>query len=192
MTETSTDDRYEALIATNAEVAENILPKKRKRKGIVFETPDLIHARNTLKSCAIKNRMKSTSSTRANLQSAKESLEKAYSKQLDQHISTKAAQIERLQAEKQSSKAQETIRELTNKKSSPLSKVKGDTKDGWLRTWYDHFKSLLGPEPSDLDALDKYFNRKISNHLPIDTGQFIMKELDKYLSKLDKSKIPWL
>ena len=49
--------------------------------------------------------MKSTSSTRANLQSAKESLEKAYSKQLDQHISTKAAQIERLQAEKQSSKA---------------------------------------------------------------------------------------
>ena len=40
MTETSTDDRYEALIATNAEVAENILPKKRKRKGIVFETPD--------------------------------------------------------------------------------------------------------------------------------------------------------
>ena len=105
MTETSTDDRYEALIATNAEVAENILPKKRKRKGIVFETPDLIHARNTLKSCAIKNRMKSTSSTRANLQSVKESLEKAYSKQLDQHISTKAAQIERLQAEKQSSKA---------------------------------------------------------------------------------------
>ena len=192
MTEPSTNDRYEALIAANAEVAENIPPKKIKRKGIVFETPDLIHAKNALKNCAIKNRMKSTRSTRANLQSVKDSIDKTYSKQLDQHISTKPAQSERLQAERQSAKAWETIRELTNKKSSPLSKVKGDTKDGWLRTWYDHFKSLLGPEPSDLDALDKYFNRKISNHLPIDTGQFIMKELDKYLSKLDKSKIPWL
>ena len=69
--------------------------------------------------------MKSTTSTRANLQSAKESLDKAYSKQLVQHIFTKAAQIEQLQAERQSAKAWETIRELSNKKSSPLSKVKG-------------------------------------------------------------------
>ena len=116
---------YEALIEANSEVAENILTKKRKRKGIVCETLNLIHTRNTLKSCAIKNRMKSTTSTRANLQSAKESLDKAYSKQLVQHIFTKAAQIEQLQAERQSAKAWETIRELSNKKSSPLSKVKG-------------------------------------------------------------------
>ena len=54
MTETSTDDRYEALIGANAEVAKNILPNKRKIKGIVFETPDLIHATNLLKSFAIK------------------------------------------------------------------------------------------------------------------------------------------
>ena len=32
MTEPSTDDIYEALIATNAEIAGNIPPKKRKRK----------------------------------------------------------------------------------------------------------------------------------------------------------------
>ena len=162
MVEPSTDDRYEALIAANAEVAENILPKKRKRKGIVFETLDLIHSRNLLKSCAIKNRMKSTSSTRANLKLAKESLDKVCSKQLDQHISTKTAQIEQLQAERQSVKAWETIRELTNKKSLPLSKVKGNTKEERLKTWYDHLKSLLGPEPPDVDISDDYFNRKIS------------------------------
>ena len=170
MTEPSTNDRYEALIAANAEVAENIPPKKIKRKGIVFETPDLIHAKNALKNSAIKNRMKSTRSTRANLQSVKDSIDKTYSKQLDQYISTKPAQTERLQAERQSAKAWETIRELTNKKSSPLSKVKGDTKDGRLKTWNDHFKSLLGPEASEVDISDDYFNRKISNHLPINTG----------------------
>ena len=93
MTEPSTDDRYEALIGANAEVAKSILPNKRKINGIVFETPDLIHATNLLKSFAIKNRMNSTSSTRANLQSAKELLRKVYSKQLRQHISTKAVQI---------------------------------------------------------------------------------------------------
>ena len=141
--EPSIADRYEALIAANAKVAENILPKKRKRKGIVFRTPDLIHARNLLKSCAIKNRIKSTSSTRTNLQSAKESLGKVYSKQLDQNISTKTAQIERLHAERQSAKAWETILELTIKKSSPLSKVKGDTKEEHLKTLNDHFKSFL-------------------------------------------------
>ena len=190
MTELSTDARYEAFITANAEVAENILPKKRKRKGIIFETSDLIHARNNIKSCTIKNQMKSTMRTRANIQSVKESRDKAYSKELDQHISTKTAQIERLQTERQSVKAWETIRELKNKKSSPLSKVKGDTNEGQLKTWYDHFKSLLGPEPPDVDISDDYFNRKISNHLPIDTGQFTMKELDKCLSKLTKSKVP--
>ena len=190
MTEPSTDARYEALIAANAEVAENIPPKKRKRKGIIFETPDLIHARNNIKSCTIKNQMKSTMSTRANIQSVKESRDKAYSKELDQHISTKTAPIERLLAERQSAKAWETIRELTNKKSSTLSKVKGDTNEGQLKTWYDHFKSLLGPEPPDVDISDDYFNRKISNHLPIDIGQFTMKELDNCLSKLTKSKVP--
>ena len=136
MTEPSTDDRCEALIAANAEVAENILPKKSWN-------------------------LKSTRGTRANLQSAKESLDKAYSKQLDQHISTKTAQTDQLQAERQSAKAWETIRERTNKKSSPLSKVKGDTKKVRLKTWYDHLKSLLGPEPPDVDISDDYFNRKI-------------------------------
>ena len=69
--------------------------------------------------------MKSTAGTQANLQSAKESLDKVHSKQLVQHLFTKAAQIEQLQAERQSAKAWETIRQLSNKKSSPLSKVKG-------------------------------------------------------------------
>ena len=54
MTEPSTVDRCEALTAANPEVAENILPKNRKRKGIVFKNPGLIHARNHVKSCAIK------------------------------------------------------------------------------------------------------------------------------------------
>ena len=88
MTKPSTDDTYEAVIAANAEVAVIILPKKWKRMGIDFETPDLIHARNLFKSCAIKNRMKFTTSPRANLQSAKKLQDKVYSKQLDQHIST--------------------------------------------------------------------------------------------------------
>ena len=114
--------------------------------------------------------MKSTSSTRANLQSAKESLDKGYSKQLDQHIPTKTAQTEQLLAEKQSVKAWKTIRELADKKSSPLSKVKMNTKEERPKTWHDHFKSLLGYEPPDVDVSDNYFNRKISNHLPIDTG----------------------
>ena len=37
MVEPSTDDIYEALIATNAEVAGNIPAKKRKRKEIISE-----------------------------------------------------------------------------------------------------------------------------------------------------------
>ena len=49
---------------------------------------------------------------------------------------------------------------------------------------------MLGPKPLDVDISDDYFNRKISNHLPIDTCQFTMKEIDKCLSKPTKSKAP--
>ena len=48
---------------------------------------------------------------------------------------------------------------------------------------------MLGPEPPNVDISDDYFNRKISN-LPIDTGQFSIKELDKCVPKLTKSKAP--
>ena len=48
MKELSTDNRYEALIGANANVAEIILLRKRKRKGIAFKNFDLIHARNLL------------------------------------------------------------------------------------------------------------------------------------------------
>ena len=51
---------------------------------------------------------------------------------------------------------------------------------------------MLGPDPPNVEISDGYFSRKISNHLPIDTGQFTIKELDKWLSKLTKSKAPGL
>ena len=86
MTELSTDARYEAFITANAEVAENILPKKRKRKGIIFETSDLIHARNNIKSCTIKNQMKSTMRTRANIQSERITRQSLFKRTRPTHI----------------------------------------------------------------------------------------------------------
>ena len=47
---------------------------------------------------------------------------------------------------------------------------------------------MFGPEPPDVHISDDYFNRKISSHPPIDTGQFTTKQLDKCLSKLTKNK----
>ena len=135
--------------------------------------------------------MKSTSSTLANLHSAKESLDKVYSKQLEQHTYPQRQHKSKdCKLKDKVPKLWKLSLKLTNQKYSPLSKVKGHTKEERLNTWYDHLESLLGPEPPDVDISDDYFNRKIPNQLTIDTGQFTMKEHDKCLSNLTKSKAP--
>ena len=101
---------------------------KEKQKCHSFDTPKIMQVRDYLKSCARKNRIWSTRSTRPNLQSVKGSFDEVCAILLEEFISSEIDSIVQFQTDRQIVKAGETV---TNKKSSGLSRIKGNTK--WER-----------------------------------------------------------
>ena len=81
------------------------------------------------------------------------------------------------------------MHEVTNRKSSPLSKIKGVSKTKRIKSWYNHFKNLLGKENPDAPNLSSaFFNQRVSDPLPINTNQFMLDELLTCLAKMSKQK----
>ena len=187
--EETCDERYTNLITANKEIALSTLPKKRKKKDIQNCSVDVIKAREELETSAKLNRQTPTPSSQERLQTAKDNLDDIYKKEMEEYIETKAKDIEQMHIERRHAVAWETLRELTNKKTTPLSRIKGNTKDERLKNWYDHFKNLLGSEESnEIELTDDFYNQKVSDLLPIDTHPFTMQELEKCLKKVSNHK----
>ena len=88
------------------------------------------------------------------------------------------------------SPAWEVLRELTNKKSSPLTLIKGSSTTERLQSWYQHFSILLGSTAPEIDLSDPFYNHKISDPLPINTRPFTLKEIQDCLAKVSNTKTP--
>lgn len=180
---------YDTLTTANRTIALEMLPKRRK-KSIAFASCDkVIKARVDLKKAAQKHHTKSTRSTKRNLEEAKVTLDEAYTEVLKAHVETKTEELDRLHHENKHAAAWEVVRELTNKKASPVIRIKGGTKDQRLDTWFQHFSSLLGKQEQTNVILDEpFFNHKVVDSLPIKICLFSMEELQVCLKKLKNSK----
>ena len=63
-----------------------------------------------------------------------------------------------------------TMHEVTNRKSTPLTKFKGSSKTERIQRWYIHFKNLLRKQNTDAPDLSSTFlHHRISDRLPINT-----------------------
>ena len=97
--------------------------------------------------------------------------------------------IEKLHVERCSALAWKTIHEVTNKKSTLLSKIKGFSKTERVQSWYNHFKNLLGNKNPEVPDLSITFPKhKISDHLSINSSQFTLEKLHTCLAKMSNKK----
>ena len=113
-----------------------------------------------------KNRIRSTRYTKQRLEEAKDNLNSIY-QQTSRNL----------------------MYEVTNRKSSPLSKIKGVSETERIQSWYNHFKNLLGkqnPEAPDLSST--FFNYWASDPFLNNTSQFMFEELLTCLAKISKQK----
>ena len=91
--------------------------------------------------------------------------------------------------EKRSAMAWKKMHEVTNRKSSPLSKTNGSSMTERIQSWYNYFNNLLGKENPDApDLSSTFFNHNVSDPLPINTSQFTLEELRTCLAKMSKQK----
>ena len=81
-TDLSCENRYNNLIKANNEIAPEILPKKRKNKGILCSNNKIHRAKEDMTSTAAKNHIRSTRYTRKRLKEAKDNLDSIYKQEM--------------------------------------------------------------------------------------------------------------
>ena len=188
--DSSTSAVYDALITANKETAIAMLPKKSKNIVAVASSGKVNSARETLKKASMKHNTRPTRETHRRLESAKAAFDQAYSDALETMVKTKTDDLNRLHEENKHAQAWKVLREITDKKSSPVNRIKGNTAEERQDCWFRHFSNLLGGPEQNIDTEDPFFNQKVCDNLPIKTGPFSMEELLTCLTKLKSSKTP--
>ena len=126
-----------------------MLPKK---KAVAKNTPSrsqiVSEARDKLKYASLIYHAKPSILKKVALITAKKNLDNAYIESEADHINGKIAEIEHLHITKQHSAAWKTISEISGKSSKPAIRLKGGSSASRLSNWTDHFKNLLGKEPT--------------------------------------------
>ena len=79
-------------------------------------------------SAAAKNCNRSTRYRKQRLEEAKDNLDSIYQQGMEKYVKEKIESIEKLHVERRSALAWKTMHEVTNRKSTPLTKIKGSSK----------------------------------------------------------------
>ena len=184
----NTSEVYDRLIDANKEIALQTLPKKTKKVSNVSTNENVTRTREILKRESAKHHTRPTRNTKKNLENAKRAHDEAYTKALENEIKAKTEEFENLHTDKKHAAAWHLLKDITDKKSTPVTKIKGDTAEERRENWFKHFKDLLGSPVPASDTEDPFFNQKVCDPLPINTGPFSMGELLFALKKVQLSK----
>lgn len=180
------ESQYTALMEANEEIALSTLPKKAKSKKTPFNTIIISDARENVKKLSLEYHSKPSSTKKRKLTMAKKKLDNAY---LDAEAAYIEGQIKELKLQhknKHHASAWKTINRLSDKKAkSPIS-VNGRSKIERLSSWSNHFKGLLGKEPTISEhVLPRVV---VSEPLNIPTAAFTFGELTYVLTSFKTNK----
>ena len=92
-------------------------------------------------------------------------------------LTQKISEVEEAHVNQKHAMSWKLINEITGRKSSKPSQIKGDTIEQRVEAWYNHFKNLLGDEPEVLDAQAEV--EQVFKDLDIEDGPFNHEEYVK-------------
>ncbi|XP_072050011.1 uncharacterized protein [Amphiura filiformis] len=145
---------YECFIQANKDIAEELIPKARKRpKEAIWHDPRIEEARRELQQAQLVDSQEVSSISRSELQSKKNHLRKVYEEANEQILKRKIKEVENCNINCQHKAAWDLINEVSGRKSAKKSQIKGDTQGERLNAWFQHFQQLLGDPP---DVTDEY------------------------------------
>ena len=158
---------YDSWSIANRDIALEMLSKKKKKILIFASNKTVTKAREELKNAAQKHQFRSTRNTERNLEAAKASLDEA-SQALEAHVKSKTEELDNLHNENKHAAAWVALRELTNSRDSPVLRIAGETTEGRLDAWFQHFSSLLGkPDQCNTRYDNPFFSHRVAESQPI-------------------------
>ena len=103
-----------------------------------------------------------------------EELDNQYKNEQEKYVKNKIAQLQNAHTNRKSKIVWQIANEISNRKNSKRSILKGKSKQDRLNQWKNHFSNLLGQAPSIINILAKTM---IDVELHKEKIDFTMKEL---------------
>ena len=180
-------EKYQHLIDANGKAADKLIPeKKRKKKTQSSKDVRIKEKREEVNKAFSEYKQTPTSENQERLQIAKTLLQETYEGVEAEELESMIQQVERADARSSHSESWKLINEISGRKNGEKGRLKGDSKESRIQSWYTHFSQLLGKEPEITDV-DEIID-PVLEHLEIKTGPFTMDEYKKVKKKITEGK----
>ena len=195
-TEMQNDDNdvtgtYQNLMQANMEAANELIPlRKRSKRKIAANDPDVIAARQRVNTAFTNYEIDPTNENEELMQNEKANLKSAYDQAFEKELDTMILRVETADSRAQHAESWRLINQISGRKVSKKGILKGHSSKERVDSWYLHFSQLLGKEPdipndTTDDEILTVFNE---NDLNIKTGAFSMDEYQEVKKKLRTGK----
>ncbi len=159
------------------EAKKSLLKVNRVKRSRISDHPEVVAARKVVEEQHEAYNHSKDEQHKESLKLAKAQLFDVYERLREEELALRIEEVEIAREGKQYSEAWIIVNEVSGRKRSKAGQVKGDTPEDRVKSWFTHFRNLLGDPPTvtgeDLEIID------VLTNVDIDDGPFSMEELRK-------------
>ena len=139
---------YGNFIQANREVAEELIPQKKKGKRKKPANDIRIEAsRKSVQTAFSEYHRNSTTGNQITLQNEKNKLSEIYLNIQEEELSEMIQKVEDADTNYKHKLSWKLINEITGRKTAKQGMIRGNSKEERINQWFKHFSDLLGKEP---------------------------------------------
>ena len=185
-TDNDPNTMYNNIFEANQYAASETIPIITKRPSTAPWHSQSIEVKGNAVSQVIKVSLENPSPENSEqIRKASEELDHQYKKEQEKYVKNKIAELNNAHTNKKSKVVWQIANEISNRKKSKRSILKGKSKQDRLSQWKNHFTNLLGQAPPIINIPTK---RMIDLELHIEKNDSTMKELQIVIKILKNNK----
>ncbi|KAJ8351146.1 hypothetical protein SKAU_G00226220 [Synaphobranchus kaupii] len=178
---------YDRFVTAHVKATRECVPVMEKtRTSPRSRHPEVVAAREKVVNARRSFDREGTTENREALKEAKQLLFNTYDKIREEELMEKVHRVEAARGEQQYGEAWRGINEMSGRKRAKEGQVAGNSPEERMNTWFNHFRNLLGTDPTVEGAEEEI--PAVLTHLNIDDGPFTAAELARVKSTLKQGK----
>jgi exonuclease III len=178
---------YDKFVEANQLATEECVPQKPKKRTVhTSSDPRIAEAREVADEAHEKWISDDTEASKISWKEALSHLYDLYDQITAEELEQRTRDIEAAHDAQKYGEAWQVVNEITGRKKAKEAQVSGSSPEERVKTWFSHFKNLLGSPASAEDTEEELPN--IFEDLEIDDGPFTIEEYRKVKSSLKAGK----
>ena len=183
--ETATET-YQHFVDASIEALKLVPEVQKAKRTHQSDHPDVVRARKAVDTARSTYTRNDSEQHLEDLKAAKSYLLSVYNRLKEEELAEKISLVEGASESMKYGEAWNIVNNISGRGSTKAGQIEGTTADNRVKTWFTHFKNLLG-NPPVVEEEDEEIPQIFSN-LDIEEGPFTMHEFAKVKRSLRKGK----